>query len=81
MKASHKRHFLAAALAGVLGFAATGALAQSPKYAAKVPESVTTPDKVQTELLGELDFFDGMPSKDTVKKAYDFLDTARAGIR
>ena len=48
-----------------------------PKYAANVPDSVTTPDKVQTELLGDLEFFDGMPSKETVKKAYDFLDLAR----
>ena len=51
--------------------------AQEPQYKANVPASVTTPDKVRTELLGDLDFFDGMPSKDTVKKAYDFLDTAR----
>ena len=78
MKTSHKQNLLAAALVGVLGFATTGALAQTPKYSAKVPESVTTPDKVQTELLGELDFFDGMPSKGTIEKAYDFLDTSRA---
>jgi hypothetical protein len=77
MKISHKQNILAAALVGVLGFASTGALAQSPKYSAKVPESVTTPDKVQTELLGDLDFFDGMPSKGTIKKAYDFIDTSR----
>jgi len=28
-------------------------------YAADVPESVTTPDIVKTESLGELKFFDG----------------------
>ena len=48
-----------------------------PEYSANVPESITTPDKVQTELLGDLEFFDGMPSKETVKKAYDFLDFSR----
>jgi hypothetical protein len=48
-----------------------------PKYSADVPESVTTPDRLHTELLGDLDFFDGMPSKETVKKAYDFLDFSR----
>ncbi|MDH5314988.1 MAG: DUF1254 domain-containing protein [Gemmatimonadota bacterium] len=53
------------------------AQAQAPTYAANVPAYVTTPDKVQTELLGDLDFFDGMPSKATVEKAYDFLDTSR----
>ena len=48
-----------------------------PEYSANVPESITTPDKVQTQLLGDLEFFDGMPSKETVKKAYDFLDFSR----
>ena len=51
--------------------------AQVPKYAAKVPESVKTPDNVHTELLGDLEFFDGAPSKATVEKAYDFLDFSR----
>ncbi len=55
----------------------SAASAQEPKFAAKVPESITTPDKVHTELLGDLEFFDGMPSKETVRKAYDFLDFAR----
>ena len=48
-----------------------------PKYSAKVPESVTTPDVVKTERLGELKFFDGMPSKETVQKVYDQLDFSR----
>ena len=39
-----------------------------PRYAADVPEGIMTPDIVQTERLGELRFFDGMPSKETVKK-------------
>jgi hypothetical protein len=51
---------------------------QQPKYKADVPDSLITPDKVQTELLGELDFTDGMPGADTVRKTYDFLDLARA---
>jgi hypothetical protein len=51
--------------------------AQEPKYAAKVPDSVKTPDKVQTEFLGDLEFFDGAPSSATVEKAYDFLDLSR----
>ena len=71
----NKANFLIAALVGALTF--TAAQAQSPKYAAKVPDSVATPDKLRTELLGDLEFFDGMPSKATVKKAYDFLDFSR----
>ena len=50
---------------------------QKPKYAADVPEFLLTPDKVETEVLGTLDFFDGMPSESTVKKTYDFLDLSR----
>jgi hypothetical protein len=71
------RDIFAAALVGALAFTTAGAQAQTPKYAAKVPESVTTPDTLQTELLGDLDFFDGMPSKETVRKVYDFLDFSR----
>jgi len=52
--------------------------AQSPVYKADVPSSLLTPDKVQTELLGELEFFDGMPSDATVQKTIDFLDLSRA---
>ena len=50
---------------------------QKPKYAADVPEFLLTPDKVETDLLGDLEFFDGMPSESTVKKTYDFLDLSR----
>ena len=58
---------------------APDALAQKaePKYKADVPKSITTPDKVETKLLGSLEFFDGMPRKATVEKTYDFLDLSR----
>ena len=36
-------------------------------------QSISTPDKVETR-LGTLDFTDGAPSADTVKKLYDNLD-------
>ncbi len=48
---------------------ASAALAQEPKYAADVPEFLLTPDKVETDLLGDLEFFDGMPSESTVQKS------------
>jgi hypothetical protein len=41
---------------------------QPPKYAANVPASIQTPDLVETSRLGRLDFFDGMPSDETVRK-------------
>ena len=37
---------------------------------------LTTPDKVETS-LGTLEFFDGVPTADTVKKMYDNLDRMR----
>ena len=42
--------------------------AQQPKYSADVPEFLLTPDKVETEFLGDLEFFDEMPSESTVQK-------------
>jgi len=50
---------------------------QKPKYRADVPESITTPDVVETERLGSLRFFDGMPDDETVRKVYDNLDFTR----
>ena len=61
-----------------LGQIFASASAAEPKYKADVPESLLTPDTVETELLGTLDFFDGMPSDETVRKTIDFLDTSRA---
>jgi hypothetical protein len=55
------------------------ALAQvppAPKYSAKVPAYITTPDTVQTR-IGTLKFFDGLPDPATVQKVYDNLDFTR----
>jgi hypothetical protein len=51
--------------------------APTPKYSAKVPQNILTPDKVKTKFLGDLEFSDGMPSEATIKKVYDFLDLSR----
>jgi len=48
----------------------------TPKYPAKVPPYITTPDNVDTR-LGKLKFFDGLPDPETVKKVYDNLDFSR----
>ncbi len=53
------------------------AQAAEPKYKAKVPKFVMTPDKFETKSLGTLEFFDGMPSKETLRKVYDNLDLTR----
>jgi hypothetical protein len=44
---------------------------------AETPEAVLTPDVVETQRLGTLSFFDGMPDEDGVRKAYDNLDFMR----
>lgn len=49
----------------------------APKFQADVPASIVTPDRVETELLGLLEFFDGMPGPATVDKTHDFLVVAR----
>ena len=53
------------------------ALAQnSPGYNTKIPESIMTPDKVETR-IGTLEFFDGIPTKETAALLYDNLDFLR----
>ena len=42
------------------------------KMTTDIPESITTPDKIETR-LGTLNFFDGYPSHETVKLCYDNL--------
>lgn len=66
-----------AAVLLVLSFSlAAPALSAEPKFSAKVPPSITTPDTVETR-IGTLKFFDGLPDADTVQKVYDQLDFAR----
>lgn len=40
------------------------------------PEGLLTPDLVETS-IGDLDFFDGVPSTETADKVYDYLDRMR----
>jgi hypothetical protein len=61
-----KTKLITAALSLTLG-------AVIPLSAAEIPPSLTTPDKVETS-IGTLEYKDGAPSKETVAKAYDYLD-------
>jgi hypothetical protein len=74
MKRLHAR---AVAWLLALGFAVACSTALAQQYAAETPEAVLTPDVVETQRLGTLRFFDGMPDEDTVRKAYDNLDFMR----
>jgi len=46
------------------------------KYNTDVPAKILTPDVVDTR-IGDLKFFDGFPSNETVEKVYDNLDFMR----
>jgi hypothetical protein len=52
---------------------ASGQQASKMKMTTDIPQSLTTPDKVETR-IGTLNFFDGFPDKATVEKVYDNLD-------
>jgi hypothetical protein len=55
-----------------------GAFADTPTYkmTTEIPQSITTPDNVETS-IGNLEFFDGVPSEQTVQTLYDNLDSMR----
>ena len=57
----------------------TKMITQQPVYemTTPIPENITTPDKVETP-LGTLEFFDGIPNRETIDKVYDYVDRARA---
>ncbi|QGM45178.1 DUF1254 domain-containing protein [Methylocystis heyeri] len=65
---------VAATLAAASWSVAQGA--ESPKYSAKVPPSVETPDTFKTR-VGTLKFKDGAPDAKTAELAYDQLDYSR----
>lgn len=46
------------------------------KYKTDVPTKILTPNKVNTS-IGELEFYDGMPTSATLEKVYDNLDFIR----
>ena len=57
----------------------TAAWAASPKMkmTTDIPKAYTAPDKVETS-IGELHYFDGVPSEKSTETIYDYLDTSRA---
>jgi len=54
----------------------TSNAASTPHYNNVIPEKIMTPDTVETR-IGTLEFFDGLPDDETVRKVYDNLDFAR----
>ena len=56
---------------------AIAATVSAETFKADVPDSLITPDVVETTRLGTLRFTDGMPDADTVQAVYDNLDFNR----
>src|SRR5450631_1441081 len=74
MNTTHKLGILTAALAWSLtATSATGQTSPKLKVTTPIPESITTPDSVETR-LGSMKFTDGFPDDTTVQKVYDNLD-------
>ena len=48
----------------------------TPGFNTEIPESIMTPDKVETR-IGTLEFFDGIPTKETATLLYENLDFLR----
>jgi hypothetical protein len=67
---------VAAVLQGVVISQEAIAEEPTPGYNTKIPESIMTPDKVETR-IGTLKFFDGIPTKETAALLYDTLDFIR----
>ena len=60
-------------------FSAGAAVAErpTPGFNYKIPECIMTPNLVKTS-IGTMQFYDGLPTKRTAQKTFDYLKTARA---
>jgi len=61
----------------LLALAAVALMGAAPAIAADTPESLITPDELDTR-IGTLEFKDGAPSQETADAVYDTLDFTRA---
>ncbi|WP_261836038.1 DUF1214 domain-containing protein [Vibrio ishigakensis] len=69
-----KLHTIATAITATL--LSTSVLAKV--YEADVPQSIITPDSVESIYVGDLEYKDGVPTQETIQKAEDFADVATA---
>ena len=71
------KHLVVWLVAVLIGSINAFAQDPTPGFNNAIPESILTPDSVETS-IGTLTFFDGMPDPETVTKVYDNLDTIRS---
>jgi hypothetical protein len=67
---------LLSSLAITASFASAKDKHATPGFNHEIPEKIMTPDKVKTR-IGDLNFYDGIPTDDTLTKVYDHLDFIR----
>ena len=67
---------LIATLLITIGFSTT--VFSEPKYSAQVPNSIITPNSVESSYLGELNYTDGAPTTETYTKVQDFVQVSNA---
>ncbi|MEH7835814.1 hypothetical protein V7796_08340 [Rhizobium laguerreae] len=70
------RQVYATAAVLLMGWGAAYAEAPKTKMATPIPDSIVTPESVDTR-IGKLNFFDGFPDDATSEKIYDNLDFMR----
>ncbi|CAN7737254.1 DUF1254 domain-containing protein [Rhizobium leguminosarum] len=68
MKIARRQNIIAMAL-----LCATAVSSSYAQESGKMPKEIVTPDTVESS-IGTLSYKDGAPSKETVQKAYDYLD-------
>ena len=78
MVTSMKNKTLAACSFAIYALFASIVTAQEPTpgYNNKIPESILSPDEVETR-IGTLEFFDGIPDEDSAALLFDNLDLNR----
>ncbi|KZY62829.1 hypothetical protein A3737_19635, partial [Oleiphilus sp. HI0065] len=48
------------------------------KMTTDIPDGISTPNELDTQTLGKLSFFDGVPQPETAEKVYDYVDLQNA---
>ena len=84
-------HTLIALVLGLLGITActnntsekdktagTEVAIPSMKMTTDIPDGIKSPNTINSEQLGELSFFDGVPTPETAEQVYDYLDLMNA---
>jgi hypothetical protein len=76
MKHRTKLSLLSLGLLSLTSYAKDDAIYSKEKYTTEIPSQIMTPNTVSTR-IGDLKFYDGIPTKETLDKVYDNLDFVR----